>query len=72
VAPFFYDGRPDPDRPTRHFTMWLDRATGHVPLRIAVRLGPADVVLRLLEARPNIVQRGAAQAGAPAPGARSL
>lgn len=72
VAPFFYDGRPDPDRPTRHFTMWLDRAAGHVPLRMAVRLGPADVVLRLLEARPNIVQRGAAQVGAPAPGARSL
>ena len=72
VAPFFYDGRPDPDRPTRHFTMWLDRTPGHVPLRLAFRFGPADVVLRLVEARPNVVQRAPAQAGAPAPGARSL
>jgi len=72
VAPYYYDGRPDPDRPTRHFTMWLDRSAGHVPLRIAVPLGPASVVLRLVEARPNVVQNGAAQVGAPAPGARSL
>ena len=38
-----------------------------IPLRISVPFGPADVVLRLVEARP-----GSAQAGAPVPGARSL
>ena len=47
VTPFYYDGRPDPDRKTRHFTMWLDRTPTHVPLRIAVPLGPADLVIRL-------------------------
>ena len=67
IMPFYYDGRPDPDRTTRPFTMWLDPRDGHLPLRIAVPFGPADVILRLVEARP-----AAPQAGAPAPGARSL
>jgi len=47
VTPFFYDGRPDPDRKTRHFTLWLDRGSAHLPLRIAVPLGPAELVIRL-------------------------
>lgn len=67
VAPFYYDGRPDPDRATRHFTLWLDPRTGHLPLRVSVPFGPGDVILRLVEARP-----GGPQAGAPVPGARSL
>jgi len=71
VAPYFYDGRPDPDRTTRHFTMWMDPRSGHLPLRITVPFGPADVVLRLLDARAG-VRAGPSQAGAPAPGARSL
>ena len=47
VTPFFYDGRPDPDRKTRHFTLWLDHSPTHLPLRIAVPLGPANLVIRL-------------------------
>jgi len=72
ISPYYYDGRPDPDRPTRKFTMWLDRSAGHVPLRIVLPLGPGSIVLRLLDAVPNVVQRAADQVGAPAPGARSL
>lgn len=71
VTPYFYDGRPDPDRTTRHFTMWLDPRAGHLPLRITLPFGPADVVLRLVDARVGL-RAGAGQVGAPAPGARSL
>lgn len=67
VEPFFYDGRPDPDRTARHFTMWLDQHPGHVPLRITVPFGPATIVLRLVSPAPR-----APQVGAPVPGARSL
>jgi hypothetical protein len=45
VAPFFYDGRPDPDRKSRHFTLWLDRRPNHLPVRITIPLGPANLVI---------------------------
>jgi len=43
-----------------------------VPLRIVLPLGPGSIVLRLVDAIPNVVEGGAGQVGAPAPGARSL
>ena len=51
LAPIFFDGRPDPDRPSRRFTLWLSDASDHLPLRLEVPLGLADVVMTLAEER---------------------
>jgi hypothetical protein len=68
VTPIFYDGLPDAGRSSRRFTMWMETGGSHVPLRIEIPLGPAHVVMRLVEA----IRGPAAQVGAPVPGARSL
>ena len=51
LAPIFYDGRPDPDRPSRRFTLWLSDSSDHLPLRLEVPVGLADVVMTLAEQR---------------------
>ena len=51
LSPIFFDGRPDPDRPTRRFTLWLSGKTSHLPLRLEVPFGPSDIVMTLAEAR---------------------
>lgn len=51
LAPIFFDGRPDPDRPSRRFTLWLSDASDHLPLRLEVPVGLADVVMTLAEER---------------------
>ena len=50
VSPILYDGRPDPARPTRRFTLWLSDATDHLPLRLEVPVGIGDIVMALSEA----------------------
>ncbi|MES1171841.1 MAG: DUF3108 domain-containing protein, partial [Bacteroidota bacterium] len=73
LAPIFYDGRGDSDRPTRRFTLWLSTDVNHLPLRLEVPIGLADVVMTLAEARrlPSTAQT-ADQPIDPVPGARNL
>jgi hypothetical protein len=47
LSPIQYDGHPDPDRPTRTFTLWLSDGAGHLPLRLEVPVGLGDVVITL-------------------------
>ena len=72
LAPIDYGGGDDPRRKSRRFTMWLDPRTSHVPLRLEVPVGPADVVLALVEARRLLaegsVPSNAAGRTAPMPG----
>jgi hypothetical protein len=85
IAPIFFDGRPDPDRPSRRFTLWLSDASDHLPLRLEVPVGLADVVMTLADERllprplppPGSLrqvsgQRAPGQLTGPVPGARSL
>jgi len=78
LTPIDYNGAVDGGRTARHFTMWLDRGPSHLPLRLEVPVGPADVVLQLVESRRTVASAGdpaaapLAQPGVPAPGARSL
>lgn len=73
LTPIDYNGAIDGGRTARRFTIWLDRRPGHVPLRVEVPVGPADVVLQLVESRRTVASAaGPAQPGVPAPGARSL
>jgi hypothetical protein len=72
LAPIFYDGLPDPDRPTRRFTLWLSEKGNHLPLRLEVPIGPADVVMTLIEARHLGPAPSADQLIGPVPGARIL
>lgn len=51
LAPIFFDGRPDPDRPTRTFSLWMSDGPGHLPLRLEVPVGLADVVFTLTSVR---------------------
>jgi hypothetical protein len=51
VIPILFDGRIDPDRPTRRFTLWLSDKTNHLPLRLEVPFGPSDVIMTLDEVR---------------------
>ncbi len=51
IAPIFYDGRPDPQRPIRPFTLWLTDSSNHLPLRLEVPVGLADVVMTLSATR---------------------
>ena len=50
-SPIFYGGETDPERTARRFTLWLDPAGSHLPLRLEVPIGPADLVLALVETR---------------------
>jgi hypothetical protein len=75
MAPIFYDGRPDPDRPARRFTLWLSHTADHLPLRLEVPVGWADVVMTLAETRKvrrTPVEQAPAQLTGPVPGARNL
>ena len=54
LTPIDYNGAVDPGRTLRHFTMWLDRHPRHLPLRLQVPVGPADVVLQLVESRRTV------------------
>ena len=72
ISPVHYDGSPDPERTGRKFTLWLDRQTSHVPLRLEVPVGPSDLVMQLVEAKNLAETDGRRQLGTPAPGARSL
>lgn len=63
LAPIFFDGRPDPDRPTRTFTLWMSDGPGHLPLRLEVPVGLADVVFTLTSVRKEALT-------APAPSAQ--
>jgi hypothetical protein len=48
--PIFYDGNPDEgDRPHRTFVLWLSADPAHVPLRLSMPIGIADVVVELVE-----------------------
>jgi hypothetical protein len=64
LTPIDYNGAVDSGRTLRHFTMWLDRRPRHLPLRLEVPVGPADVVLRLVESHRTV-------ASGPAPGPRA-
>ena len=68
IAPVHYDGSPDPERTGRRFRLWLDRQASHLPLRLEVPVGPLDLVMQLVDAKPM----ADGQVGTPAPGARSL
>jgi hypothetical protein len=78
LAPIQFDGRPDTERPTRTFTLWMSDGPGHLPLRLEVPIGPADVVITLTQSHklpaPPRPPAGSdrAQAAGPAPGARNL
>jgi hypothetical protein len=48
--PIYYDGRDADDRPRRRFAVWLSDDSAHVPLRLTMPIGPADVVVQLIEA----------------------
>ncbi|HEX2658667.1 MAG TPA: DUF3108 domain-containing protein [Polyangia bacterium] len=72
INPVHYDGSPDPGRTGRKFTLWLDRQTSHVPLRLEVPVGPSDLVMQLVEAKNLAETSEPRQLGTPAPGARSL
>jgi hypothetical protein len=58
LTPIDYNGAVDAGRTLRHFTMWLDRRPSHLPLRLQVPVGPADVVLQLVESRRTVVTGG--------------
>jgi hypothetical protein len=48
--PIHYDGRPDEgDRTRRQFVLWLSDDAAHVPLRLAMPIGIADLVVALVE-----------------------
>ena len=49
MTPVLYNGQHDPGRPERHFTLWLQADSGHLPLRLEMPLGPAVAVLTLRE-----------------------
>jgi Protein of unknown function (DUF3108) len=60
MSPIFYDGRADPERPARRFTLWLSASADHLPLRLEVPVGLADVVMTLTETRtvpPKTVEK---------------
>jgi hypothetical protein len=71
LAPIIFDGHPDPERPTRTFSLWLSDAPGHLPLRLEVPVGLGDVVITLTGSR-KLASGRRDQVGAPVPGARSL
>ncbi|HXI57697.1 MAG TPA: DUF3108 domain-containing protein [Polyangia bacterium] len=54
--PIYYDGRDATDRPRRTFVVWLSNDSARVPLRLTMPIGPADVVVQLIEAtrRPRL------------------
>jgi len=54
LNPIDYNGAVDGGRTARRFTIWLDRRPGHIPVRIEVPVGPADVVLQLVESRRTV------------------
>jgi hypothetical protein len=54
ATPIHYDGAVDGDRPVRHLRLWLDPGARHLPLRMEVPVGPANLVMRLLTARGRI------------------
>lgn len=76
LSPIQFDGHPDPDRPTRTFTLWLSDGAGHLPLRLEVPVGLGDVVITLTGSRKLAVApptAGVRDHVAPAvPGARNL
>lgn len=49
LTPVMFDGQPDGSRPTRRFSLWLSDSTDHLPLRLEVPVGLADVVMTLTE-----------------------
>jgi len=51
AEPIHYDGRPDDsgDRTRRDFVLWLSDDPAHVPLRLAMPIGIADLVVALVE-----------------------
>ncbi len=51
ATPVHYNGTADGDRPIRHLRVWLDPGARHLPLRLEVPVGPADLVMRLIAAR---------------------
>lgn len=51
ATPVHYNGTADGDRPVRHLRVWLDPGARHLPLRLEVPVGPADLVMRLVAAR---------------------
>ena len=71
VSPILYDGQADPERPTRHFTLWLSDATDHLPLRLEVPVGIADIVMTLAESH-TLANRDAASDDSPSRGAVAL
>ncbi len=54
ATPVHYDGSVDGDRPVRHLRVWFDPGARHLPLRLEVPVGPADLVMRLVTARGRI------------------
>jgi len=54
ATPVHYNGTADGDRPVRHLRIWLDPGARHLPLRMEVPVGPANLVMRLLTARGRI------------------
>jgi len=54
ATPVHYNGTVDADRPVRHLRIWLDPAARHLPLRMEVPVGPANLVMRLSTARGRI------------------
>ncbi|HTA19751.1 MAG TPA: DUF3108 domain-containing protein, partial [Polyangia bacterium] len=69
AEPVLWNGTPetDGDRTHRSFKLWLSDDTAHVPLRLEMPVGIANVVVALTE-----IARSARQPPTPAPGARSL
>lgn len=51
MIPVLYNGQRDPNRPERHFLLWLDAGPGHLPLRLEMPIGIADAILTLKEIR---------------------
>jgi len=51
AEPVFWDGRPDAERPTREFKLWLADDVSRLPLRLEMPLGLGTVVVSLAEVK---------------------
>ena len=54
ATPVHYNGSADADRPVRHLRIWLDAGARHLPLRMEVPVGPANLIMRLSMVRGRI------------------
>jgi hypothetical protein len=54
VAPIFYDGSADDDRPTRRFKLWLSDDPARLPLRLEIPVGVAHVAITLEQVRRTL------------------